>query len=80
MKRDIFSELIEGFDALASEGRRQVAGRLAQYELIIKAAEMMTEAEKRALQEWESTNITGDGEFATSDWPGWASVLDRARH
>jgi hypothetical protein len=41
---------------------------------------MMSHSEKQALAIWESENITGDGQFTTSDWPGWDAVFKRLSH
>lgn len=54
--------------------------QLARYERIIKAATALTEQEKDGLTEWERTHVTGDGRFATSDWPGWEVVIERISH
>lgn len=48
--------------------------------LLIKAATALTEQEKADLTEWERNNVTGDGKFATSDWPGWDAVIKRISH
>jgi len=50
---------------------------LSKYERIIKAATALSEQEKAGLKEWERTHVTGDGRFATSDWPGWDAVIKR---
>jgi len=54
--------------------------QLARYERIIKAATALTEQEKADVTEWERNNVTGDGKFATSDWPGWDAVIKRISH
>lgn len=53
---------------------------IARYERIIKAATVMTEAEKEALAQWEKANVTGNGDFGTSDWPGWEVIVARITH
>lgn len=58
----------------------KVEAQIARYERIIKAATVMTEAEKIALAEWEKEHVTGDGEFGTTDWPGWEPIISRISH
>ncbi|MPQ69469.1 hypothetical protein [Pseudomonas sp. MWU12-2323] len=53
---------------------------IARYERIIKAATIMTEAEKKALSEWEAIHVTGSGDYGTSDWPGWEAIIPRITH
>lgn len=53
---------------------------IAKYERIIKAATTLTPDEKLALEKWEKENVTGDGNFGTSDWPGWDAVISRISH
>ncbi|EKY4113656.1 TPA: hypothetical protein ACGW3M_001004 [Pseudomonas aeruginosa] len=53
---------------------------LARYERIVKAALVMTEAEKELLAKWEAEYVKGDGEFGTTDWPGWPQVIARITH
>lgn len=36
---------------------------------------VLTDEERRAFDEWERNNVTGDGRVATSDWPGWRKYL-----
>jgi hypothetical protein len=54
--------------------------QLANYERIIKAATSLSEQEKAELKEWERKHVTGDGKFASSDWPGWNAVIARTSH
>jgi hypothetical protein len=54
--------------------------QLARYERIIKATTALTEQEKAGLMEWERNNVTGNGKFATNDWPGWDEVIKRISH
>lgn len=58
----------------------EIEAQLARYERIIKAATVMSEQEKLALAEWEKYCVTGDGQRATSDWPGWDAVINRISH
>lgn len=58
----------------------KIEAQLARYERIIKAATVMCEQEKDSLAEWEKTNVTGSGDFGTSDWPGWEAVISRISH
>jgi hypothetical protein len=53
---------------------------LAKCERIIKAATALSEQEEADMTEWERSNVTGDGKFATSDWPGWDAVIARSSH
>lgn len=54
--------------------------QFARYERIIKAATALTEQERADLTEWERRNVTGDGKFATSDWPGLDAAIKRISH
>ncbi|APQ11021.1 hypothetical protein BJP27_05735 [Pseudomonas oryzihabitans] len=58
----------------------KVEAQIARYERIVKAATVMTEAEKIALAEWEKKHVTGDGEFGTTDWPGLEPIISRISH
>lgn len=60
--------------------KNPVEGQIARYERIVKAATAMTEEEKKDLNEWEKTHVTGDGEFGTADWPGWDPIIARISH
>ncbi|MDU4254516.1 hypothetical protein [Pseudomonas sp.] len=62
---------------MASE---QIEAQIARYERMVKAATVMTDQEKAALAEWEKTHVTGNGDFGTSDWPGWEAVISRISH
>jgi hypothetical protein len=55
-------------------------GYLLSTERIVTLYPQMTSEEKYALHDWEKTYVTGAGEFATSDWPGWKAVVDRLSH
>jgi len=35
----------------------------------------LTQAEKDELASWEREHVTGDGQFGTSDWPGWKKYI-----
>lgn len=59
---------------------KEAEAQLARFERIIKAATVMSEQEKKALAEWEKAHVTGTGDFATSDWPGWEAVINRISH
>lgn len=54
--------------------------QVSKYERIIQAATVMTQDEKQELNRWEKENVTGDGNFGTSDWPGWGDVISRISH
>lgn len=56
---------------------RFATSAIARYERIIKAATIMTEAEKEALAAWEKLHVSGNGDNGTSDWPGWDAVISR---
>lgn len=43
--------------------------------MMLGAHAAMTDAERSALAAWERQHVTGDGELATSDWPGWRSYV-----
>lgn len=49
-------------------------------ERIVTMHAQMTESEKQALALWEQERVLGDGELATSDWPGWLAVYQRLGH
>lgn len=53
---------------------------LLTMERIVTMHAQMTDDEKKALSLWERENVTGDGKYATSDWPGWRAVFDRLAH
>ncbi|APC19498.1 hypothetical protein BLL42_27585 (plasmid) [Pseudomonas frederiksbergensis] len=57
-----------------------IDAQIARFERIIKAATVMSKQEKVALAEWEKTNVTGSGDFGTSDWPGWEAIISRISH
>lgn len=52
---------------------------LLTVERILAMHKKMTEAEKRALVDWEQDNL-GTGDKGTTDWPGWADVFNRLSH
>jgi len=56
-----------------------IKSHLAQYERLVTLHPDMTEDERVALHNWERENL-GDGNKATSDWPGWAEVIARLSH
>lgn len=37
----------------------------------------MTDKERQALTKWEDEHVTGDGTYATTDWPGWDDAGER---
>jgi hypothetical protein len=53
---------------------------LLNAERIISLHEKMSNEEKEELAKWDREEVTGDGEKATSDWPGWKAVIDRLSH
>ena len=53
---------------------------LITVERVVAAYDVMTADEKAALHAWEALNVTGDGQFGTTDWPGWRSVFSRIAH
>lgn len=60
--------------------KKSTETQLARYERILNAATVMTDQEKSDLLDWEKKNLTGDGLVATSDWPGWESIIHRMSH
>lgn len=59
---------------------QHIEAQLVRYERLIKAATVMTEAEKAELSEWEKKHLTGDGTYGTSNWPGWDAIVNRISH
>lgn len=53
---------------------------LLTMERLVTMYAQMSELEKNELAAWERANVTGDGAFGTSDWPGWKAVVDRLSH
>jgi len=49
-------------------------------ERIVQLHARMSHAEQHDLTAWESVHLTGDGTFATSDWPGWQAISERLPH
>lgn len=49
-------------------------------ERILSMYAQMTDSEKIELSAWEHANVTGDGAFATSGWPGWKVIFNRLSH
>lgn len=43
--------------------------------MMLGAHAAMSAAERAELESWERSHVTGDGEVATSDWPGWSRYL-----
>src|SRR5690606_12797341 len=43
--------------------------------MMLGAHAAMSPTERAELESWERSNLTGDGEIATSDWPGWSRYL-----
>lgn len=66
--------------AVSNSAGHTPMGKLAQLERIAAAEPHMTASEKELLATWERHNVTGDGRYGTSDWPGWAAVLARTGH
>jgi hypothetical protein len=60
--------------------KQQARAAMAVYERIAVASERLTADEQAALKDWEKAHVTGDGKFATTDWPGWSAVLRRVFH
>lgn len=50
---------------------------LAMTEKMVRASALMSPAEQADLSRWERENVTGDGRFTSSDWPGWRHVFAR---
>ncbi|QTJ31048.1 hypothetical protein [Xanthomonas citri] len=48
-----------------------------EFERIATFFPKLTEAERQALQDWETEHVIGDGTFGSSDWPGWPDVFRR---
>lgn len=65
---------------MGKPSKASVEGQIAWYERIVKAAMVMTDAEKEELAKWEAECVKGDGEVGTSDWPGWEAVVARISH
>lgn len=63
-----------------NSAQRAIEAQLARYERMIKAATVMSDREKAELAEWEKMHVTGDGQFLTSDWPGWDAIINRISH
>lgn len=61
----------------AASDEENAERHLLTFERLLKAHEAMTEAEKAELHAWETQYVTGDGEFARTDWPGWPAVIAR---
>lgn len=59
---------------------QKAASQLARYERLAEAIAVMTDSEQAELMEWEKTNVTGDGKYGTSDWPGWTAIVKRISH
>lgn len=60
--------------------KHRAQAEMAVYERIAVASERLSPDEQAALKDWEKTHVTGDGKFATTDWPGWSAVLKRVFH
>ena len=54
-----------------------LTARLSSYERIEAYRKKLTRSELQKLLEWEKCYVTGSGEYATSDWPGWKNVFQR---
>jgi hypothetical protein len=59
---------------------KAVQARLLTFERMLAMYEMMSDAERAMLNQWEKSHLDQDGQFATSDWPGWGVVLKRLAH
>lgn len=49
-------------------------------ERMIHAESLLSQEERSALNAWEREYLRGDGNWVTSDWPGWADVFRRIQH
>jgi hypothetical protein len=59
---------------------KKIKSSMALLERIAAAGKIMTKEEEITLLNWEKAHVTGGGEFATSDWPGWPAVIARLSH
>ncbi|GAA0694531.1 hypothetical protein ISN75_02620 [Dyella marensis] len=65
---------------MARASKKKQDQYMASVELQMIASISLTEAERAELKIWEKEHVTGDGQFATSDWPGWAVAYKRVAH
>lgn len=49
-------------------------------ERMISVQGQMSDKERAELSLWEKSKVTGDGLYATSDWPGWPAVIRRLQN
>jgi len=55
-------------------------GYIMNAQRIVTLYPLMSDNEKNALEKWENENVIEDGQFGTSDWPGWEAVFKRLSH
>jgi len=60
---------------MLAEGKKFREESLAWYDKMIETSEILSEEEKQAFDEWESTHVDGSGLFGTGDWPGWERYI-----
>lgn len=60
------------------EAERRVV--IATLEKVFDALPRLNDQEREALATWRRKQVTGDGTYATSDWPGWSDVFKRIAH
>lgn len=60
------------------EAERQVL--IATIEKVFDALPRLNDQEREELETWERKHVTGDGAYATTDWPGWTGVFKRIAH
>ena len=51
----------------------------AYYGMMIAIYKLLPPEEREDLENWDREMVTGDGMFATSDWPGWGSTSERCQ-
>lgn len=61
--------------SVSSSNRRFRDDKMAYYAHMMFALQQMSVEQRQELEAWEAANITGDGEMATSDWPGWVPLI-----
>jgi hypothetical protein len=46
------------------------------FKQMVEASEyLLTEEDKKLLEEWDREVVDGSGKYATSDWPGWEKYI-----
>lgn len=61
-------------------GRSLISERMeiyAYYGIMIAIYKLLPPEEREDLERWDSEMVTGDGTFATSDWPGWEKYIGK---